>query len=157
MTRIAPLLIACGLLAGCTTVPAANQPSASTIADGSDVQLGIGETARLADGSRLSYLRLVNDSRCPPGVQCVWAGDAEIALRAVFEMAKRDRLIEFDPTDGVANLSHQAPEPDPLQERIDQIIFSTSSSIEEATAELPMLLLIFTRKFRPMIMGSDSG
>ena len=81
MTRIAPLLIACGLLAGCTTVPAANQPSASTIADGSDVQLGIGETARLADGSRLSYLRLVNDSRCPPGVQCVWAGDAEIRLR----------------------------------------------------------------------------
>ena len=81
MTRIAPLLIACGLLAGCTTVPAANQPSASTIADGSDVQLGIGETARLTDGSRLSDLRLVNDSRCPPGVQCVWAGDAEIALR----------------------------------------------------------------------------
>ena len=81
MTRIAPLLIACGLLAGCTTVPATSQPSASTIADGSDVQLGIGETARLADGSRLSYLRLVNDSRCPPDVQCVWEGDAEIALQ----------------------------------------------------------------------------
>ena len=41
-------------------------------------------------------------------------------------------------------------------QRIDQIIFSTSSSME-ATAELPMLELIFTRKFRPIIMGSDSG
>ena len=41
--------------------------------------------------------------------------------------------------------------------RVDQIIFSTSSSIDEATAELPMLALIFTRKFRPMIIGSVSG
>ncbi len=41
--------------------------------------------------------------------------------------------------------------------RMDQIIFSTSSSMEEATAELPMLELIFTRKLRPMIIGSLSG
>src|SRR3954452_2164741 len=38
-----------------------------------------------------------------------------------------------------------------------QRIFSTSSSIEEATALLPMLPLIFTRKLRPIIIGSDSG
>ena len=36
-------------------------------------------------------------------------------------------------------------------------IFSTSSSMEEVTAELPMLALIFTRKLRPMIIGSSSG
>ena len=42
-------------------------------------------------------------------------------------------------------------------QRMDQIIFSTSSSIEEATAELPIFELIFTRKFRPMIIGSLSG
>ena len=35
--------------------------------------------------------------------------------------------------------------------------FSTSSSIDEVTAELPMFALIFTRKFRPMIIGSSSG
>src|SRR2546422_56079 len=40
---------------------------------------------------------------------------------------------------------------------IDQRIFSTSSSIEEATAELPMLALIFTRKLRPIIIGSVFG
>src|SRR4051812_13908187 len=40
---------------------------------------------------------------------------------------------------------------------VAQRIFSTSSSIEEATALLPMLPLIFTRKLRPMIIGSDSG
>src|ERR1051325_5179827 len=40
---------------------------------------------------------------------------------------------------------------------IDQRIFSPSSSIEEATAELPMLALTLTRKLRPMTIGSDSG
>ena len=80
MTRIANLLLATAVLAGCATAPATN-PAADAVADGSEIQLGIGETARLADGSRLAYLRLVDDSRCPPDVQCVWAGDAEIALR----------------------------------------------------------------------------
>src|SRR6516162_787004 len=40
---------------------------------------------------------------------------------------------------------------------VAQRIFSTSSSMEDATALLPMLALIFTRKLRPMIIGSDSG
>ncbi len=39
----------------------------------------------------------------------------------------------------------------------DQRIFSTSSSIEEATAELPMFVLILTRKLRPITIGSSSG
>src|SRR5918996_4065032 len=42
-------------------------------------------------------------------------------------------------------------------QRIAHTIFSTSSSMEELTAEFPMLALIFTRKLRPMIIGSLSG
>ena len=42
-------------------------------------------------------------------------------------------------------------------QRIDHTIFSTSSAIELVTAELPMLALTFTRKPRPMIIGSNSG
>ncbi len=42
-------------------------------------------------------------------------------------------------------------------QRVAQVIFSTSSSTEEATALLPMLALILTRKLRPMTIGSDSG
>src|SRR3990167_8467831 len=42
-------------------------------------------------------------------------------------------------------------------QRMAQIIFSTSSSIVEVTAEFPILALILTRKFLPIIMGSDSG
>ncbi len=42
-------------------------------------------------------------------------------------------------------------------QRIAHTIFSTSSAIDEVTMELPMLAFTFTRKFRPMIIGSDSG
>ena len=42
-------------------------------------------------------------------------------------------------------------------QRVAQVSFSTSSSMEEDTAELPMLALTFTRNFDPMTMGSDSG
>ncbi len=42
-------------------------------------------------------------------------------------------------------------------QRVAHTIFSTSSSTELVTAELPILALILVRKFRPMIIGSDSG
>ena len=42
-------------------------------------------------------------------------------------------------------------------QRIDHTIFSTSSSTEEVTAELPMLALIFVRKLRPIAIGSSSA
>ena len=40
---------------------------------------------------------------------------------------------------------------------VAQRSLSTSSSIDELTAELPMFALIFTRKLRPMIIGSSFG
>ena len=42
-------------------------------------------------------------------------------------------------------------------QRVAHTIFSTSSAIEEVTAELPILALIFTTNFLPMIIGSLSG
>ncbi len=42
-------------------------------------------------------------------------------------------------------------------QRMAQVIFSTSYWMLEPSAELPMLALIFTRKLRPMIIGSVSG
>lgn len=50
------------------------------VADGATVSLMPGQSATLPDG-QLRYLRLANDSRCKPGVQCVWAGDAVIDLQ----------------------------------------------------------------------------
>ena len=42
-------------------------------------------------------------------------------------------------------------------QRIAHTIFSTSSSTDEVTAELPMLALILVRKLRPMTIGSSSA
>jgi hypothetical protein len=71
-----PALGACSAIA----VPPAPQARAATDTGTTTVSLRPGEQASLAGGS-LRYLRLVNDSRCAPDVQCVWAGDAEIALQ----------------------------------------------------------------------------
>jgi hypothetical protein len=76
MFRIA---LACApfLLAACAALPTGATPAA----DGGTVRLSPGQSTLLADNSLLTYTRLVNDSRCAPDVQCVWEGDAEIALQ----------------------------------------------------------------------------
>lgn len=50
------------------------------VADDGVVALKPGETALLENRGSLRYVRLVNDSRCSPDVQCVSAGDALIAM-----------------------------------------------------------------------------
>ena len=40
-----------------------------------------GQALRLPDGGRLTYVRVVADSRCRPDVQCIRAGDADLELR----------------------------------------------------------------------------
>ncbi|MFC7301442.1 hypothetical protein [Cognatiluteimonas weifangensis] len=74
--------VACLALAACTGVAAHGDSGRSEpmIADGTDFGMRPGDTVTLADRSTLRYLRLVNDSRCPPDVQCIWAGNAEIAF-----------------------------------------------------------------------------
>lgn len=46
------------------------------------VELALGASA-VAHGIELRFVRVVADSRCPEGVDCVWAGDAEVELEAV--------------------------------------------------------------------------
>ncbi len=77
-----PALVAgvIAMLAACASVPADGGPAGPAIADGQDFSLQAGSSATLADGSSLRYVRVVNDSRCRPDVQCVWAGDAEVAF-----------------------------------------------------------------------------
>lgn len=72
-------LLACSLpllLAACITQGA----TSAAIADGTSIHVPPGSEATLADNSRLRYVRVVNDSRCPLDVQCVWAGDAIVAM-----------------------------------------------------------------------------
>ena len=89
MTRTKPSLMLLSTLlplslaacAGSATGGPRAKDAATPAADGTPFTLQPGQSATLADASRLSYLRLVQDSRCPPDTQCVWAGDAIVALQ----------------------------------------------------------------------------
>ncbi len=66
------------LMTACATSAAAGAGASRTVADGDSFTLAFGERVSLADRGTLRYVRVANDSRCPPGKQCVWAGDAEV-------------------------------------------------------------------------------
>lgn len=75
MTRVALACLTLLLASGCAIL------QYGSAADGSTVNLGLGQNAPLVDNSVLTYTRLVNDSRCAPDMQCMWGGAAEIALQ----------------------------------------------------------------------------
>ncbi len=71
------------LMSGCTSAPAANSgTSGRMIADGSAFAMQPGETVTLSDRSTLRYVNMKSDSRCPPGVQCIHAGNAVLAFES---------------------------------------------------------------------------
>jgi hypothetical protein len=64
------IALAAMALAGCATVPPANAgPTA-----------GLGQVA-VVDGLQIRPIELVEDSRCPANVQCVWAGRVTVRAR----------------------------------------------------------------------------
>jgi hypothetical protein len=88
MKAVVPLIAFA--LAGCATIPPASDgPTA-----------GIGQSVMI-NGLKIRPLRIVEDSRCPANVQCVWAGrlivDTEISGAASYqrhnlELGKPSRL-----------------------------------------------------------------
>lgn len=52
------------------------------VAEPMTVKLPYGSPLTLPDGLRLEFADVIEDSRCPQGVQCVWAGRARIELVA---------------------------------------------------------------------------
>lgn len=65
-----PLFAACSSVAG---------PGHGVVL-GQSFDLLPGQDVQVADAGSLRYDALVNDSRCRPDVQCIWAGDATIAF-----------------------------------------------------------------------------
>lgn len=60
-------------MTGCATH--AGEPAYSP---GGSITLQPGGMVELPDGAQLRYVEVVADSRCPPGVQCIRAGEAEV-------------------------------------------------------------------------------
>lgn len=65
-----------------------------------DVQVQINK-AVTSNGLKIEFVELVEDSRCPADVQCVWAGNAKIKVRVTKN--GKSKVIELDMmTNGMA-------------------------------------------------------
>lgn len=71
------LLLACLMV---STLPACASGGASVAPTGQPIVMQVGERVVLPDRSTLRYVGVTADSRCPPGVQCIRAGDADVAF-----------------------------------------------------------------------------
>lgn len=71
------LLLAC-IIAG--SLPACASGGTATAPTGQPIVMQAGDRVLLQDRSTLRYVGVTADSRCPPGVQCIRAGDADVAF-----------------------------------------------------------------------------
>ena len=80
------------LLIGLTSSLAAPVAPPALIKLETPFALKIGASAKLVNWS-VTFVRVVSDSRCPPNVDCVWAGDAMIELRVTRDRVSRTVLL----------------------------------------------------------------
>ena len=66
---------------GCSGAKTAAPPDVGAAATGEPFVLAQGEAVEVA-GHALRFLDVVEDSRCPEGVTCVWEGRAKVRLSA---------------------------------------------------------------------------
>ncbi len=66
--------------------PAANETAANDL-----FVLKPGQSKTIDTSTSLQYVRLVSDSRCPVGVQCIWAGEATIELK--LKLGKEEQIF----------------------------------------------------------------
>ena len=66
----------------------AGQPKQKVIVLKQEFKLKIGESAKAGEGLRIEFDSVAEDSRCPKGVTCVWAGNAKILLKVRKDAAK---------------------------------------------------------------------
>jgi hypothetical protein len=114
MLKISPLFF-CAAMIGCassgSSVSIAKVPDSAAVsvvgsAGSYLVSLGIGQTAQIQEEALTVQLVEVNDSRCPPDVRCVWAGQATATL-LVFQSGSPAQSLKIG-TSAPANFPSQA-------------------------------------------------
>ncbi|MGH8086136.1 MAG: hypothetical protein ACREPV_12840 [Lysobacter sp.] len=78
MTR--SLALACLVSCAAGTMPGCASGDVRTATLGEPMSLPVGERVSLPGDAALRYVGVTADSRCPPGVQCIRAGDADVAF-----------------------------------------------------------------------------
>jgi hypothetical protein len=69
-------------------------PPSKDVVVGSDFDLAPGQSARV-DGSALtiSFKEVTEDSRCPLGVMCIWAGNAAVSLTVTDGAGAKNQVV----------------------------------------------------------------
>ena len=96
--RRTPLLVAAIVMASCATPPTSDgtgMGAAPVRAEvGNAFELRVGQEATVGETEvRIRFEGVRQDSRCPAGVTCVWAGDAEVALRILTDGGSTEVLL----------------------------------------------------------------
>jgi len=86
------VLVAAMTVPGCTTGAGVGRASAPI---GEPIQMAPDQRVSLPDGATLRYVAVAADSRCPPGVQCIRAGDADVAFE-VTDTAQAPRQLTIN-------------------------------------------------------------
>ncbi len=81
-----------GVLALALALATASCAHAPGAGRGQIFALDQGQAGRLASGGRIVFANVVNDSRCPRGVTCVWAGTATARFQLVPDPSRRDTV-----------------------------------------------------------------
>ena len=106
--KLSVLLVPLLALTACATVPPSNAAGGS-----SGLRWArLGEAVSV-DGPTVTPLRLVEDSRCPQGVQCVWAGRVVVSATISTPTMKLNRDLTlgepFALADGTLTLADVRP------------------------------------------------
>ena len=89
------------LLSGCAALydPTPNNPTEPTAINaeiGQPFTLSVGQTARIGL-LRITFVRVLEDSRCPIDVVCVWQGNAKVQL-ALTRLGQLGRRVSLNST-----------------------------------------------------------
>lgn len=85
MPKILIFLFSLLTFSACCTEPA------SELATLQEFWLPAGENVRIDNHTWLQYVRLVSDTRCPIHADCIWEGEAKVALQL-----KSDTITDFE-------------------------------------------------------------
>lgn len=103
------------------------------------IVLKFGQAEKLAGGMSVKFVEIVEDSRCPEGATCIWAGRAIVRIE-VTENGSEPRIVDFE----VGNIESTARfgkfvvkaeklDPYPKAEsQTDKAAYSATLSIERA-------------------------
>lgn len=93
LSLVAVILIL-GLATGLTAC--ARQPASVTAELDKAFILEPGQTAVLnSDDLTVKFVKIVSDSRCPTGVQCIWAGEVSSLIEISYQNQKKEMVLKL--------------------------------------------------------------